>query len=488
MLWGIKMKSWKKIVMASITGLALVAGLSGCGSGDKEASASSDKLLMYQIGQKPKGFDKLLDVANKKIKKEVGMELDIQFIDYGDYKKKMSVIVSSGESYDIAYADNFLVNAQKGAYADLTELMPEYAKESYESMDSAYIDGNKIDDKLYAFPVNGNVYSQQVVTFDKALLDKYNLSIDNVESYEDLEPLFEVIKKNETTLDCLATGPNYKVYENLDDVLETNLPFVVKTDGDTTKIYNKYELPEVQKDLQTMRDFYEKGYVAKDAATTTNTYSLGENTWFARVETQGPFDYGDTILTNAAGRILVSKPLTNKVKKVSNVRMANFVVSSTSKYQKEAIKALNIINSDPEVLNTFIYGIEGEGWSKTEDNKVTLLDGYTADNHLSAWNVGNNLTVYPTDNVTDEQIEERDQNIAEAEESPIVGCNFITDNVKTELTNISNVVSKYQIGLMTGTLDPTTTIPKMNEELEQAGMDKVMKELQSQYDAFLETK
>ena len=34
----------------------------------------------------------------------------------------MSVITSSGENYDIAFASNYVVNAQKGAYADLTEL------------------------------------------------------------------------------------------------------------------------------------------------------------------------------------------------------------------------------------------------------------------------------------------------------------------------------------------------------------------------------
>ena len=38
----------------------------------------------------------------------------------------MNVIISSGENYDIAFANNYVINAQKGAYADLTEL---YKKE-----------------------------------------------------------------------------------------------------------------------------------------------------------------------------------------------------------------------------------------------------------------------------------------------------------------------------------------------------------------------
>ena len=487
---GNKMKrSLTKWMLATTATLGLLAGVTGCGNSDKKDAGKSETptLLMYEIGQRPKNFDTLLKTVNKTMKEEAGVELDIQFIDYGDYKKKMSVIVSSGENYDIAFADNYVVNAQKGAYADLTELLPKYAKEAYEQLDSAYVEGNKVNDKLYAFPVNGNVYSQQVFAFDKAYLDKYDLDISPVKSYSDLEPLFEVVKKNEPTLALVATGPNFKVNENVDYIVDNNLPFVVRTSGDTSKIFSIYDMPEAQEDLRTMHNLYKKGYIQKDAATSSNTYPLGSQTWFMRAETQGPYDYGDTILTNAAGREIISVPITDKVKKSSNVRMANFVISSTSKYQEEAVKALNILNSNPEVMNTLVYGIEGESWEKVGDSSVKLLDGYQPDTHLSGWNVGNNRIIYTPENITPEQIEERDKNIQSATSSPILGFNFVPDNVKTEITNISNVMSKYQSGLNTGTLDPDETIPKMNEELQSAGMKKVLEEIQTQYDAFLKS-
>lgn len=488
------MKKWKKIVTSSMLALGLVAGLAGCGGGDSsKAKSSSDsgktvKLTMYEIGQAPKNWDALQKEVNKTIKKEAGAEIDVKFIDYGDYQKKMSVIVSSGEDYDIAYADNYVINAQKGAYADLTKLLPKYAKDSYDQLDKAYIEGNKIDGKLYAFPVNANVYSQQVFSFDKTLLDKYNLSVDGIKDYADLEPLLEVIAKNEPEIAPIATGPKYKIYENVDFVLNADLPFVVRTDGDTSKIENFYDMPEAQEDLKTMHDFYQKGFVPKDAATSKVTYVLGDKSWFVRCETQGPFDYGDTILTNAAGREIVSVPITDKVKKLSNAMMANFVVSSTSKHQKEAVKALNVINSNPDVLNTLVYGIKGEAWEKNDDGTAKLLDGYKPNYHMQAWNIGNNLAVYPTEGTTKDQITARDQNIADATESPLLGFNFDQENVKTEITNISNVMSKYQLGLTTGTLDPDEAISEMDKELESAGMDKVMKEMQKQYDAFLKDK
>lgn len=77
----------------------------------------------------------------------------------------------------------------------MTELAPKYAKEAYDSLDEAYIKGNLVNGKLYAFPVNGNVFAQQVLTFNKPLLDKYNLSIDGIKSYQDAEKVLQEFHK-----------------------------------------------------------------------------------------------------------------------------------------------------------------------------------------------------------------------------------------------------------------------------------------------------
>ena len=58
-------------------------------------------------------WDTLLENANKIIEEKAGVKLDIQYLGWGDYDKKMNVIISSGESYDIAFANNYVINAQK---------------------------------------------------------------------------------------------------------------------------------------------------------------------------------------------------------------------------------------------------------------------------------------------------------------------------------------------------------------------------------------
>lgn len=483
------MNLWKKTAFAGMAAAATL-GMAACGSNgatsDSENNADGvTTLLMYQVGDKPENFDQLMEIANKRIEEKTNARIDLQYIGWGDWDQKMSTIISSGENYDISFASNYVANAQKGAYADLTELAPKYAKEAYDQLDESYIKGNTIDGKLYAFPVNGNIYAQQVLTFNKEYLDKYDLDISGIESYADAEDVLKKFKE-EPNIAPFAIGQTFNVSGNYDYVIGKDYPFAVKLDGDTTKIINQYEDDEQMENLKLMHKWYNEGLIPTDAATNTTGYPLEGNTWFMREETQGPMDYGDTILSNAAGHELVSRPITKQLKSTGQAQMANFVVANVSKNKEKAVEVLGLLNSDPELLNGLVWGVEGEAWEKIEgeDNKIRLLDGYLPNTRMAAWNTGNNMILYTQESITDDMIKERDENIANAEASPILGFNFKTDNVKTEITNIANVMNRYKASLATGTIDPEENVPKLNEELKTAGWEKVRDEMQKQFDEY----
>ncbi|KAF1303187.1 MULTISPECIES: ABC transporter substrate-binding protein [Enterococcus] len=486
------MKNWQK-TLAFAGAAALTLGLSACGSSSDNSSSDGDStgtptLLMYRQGDKPENYDALIDNANKIIEKEIGAKLKMEFIGWGDWDQKMSTIVASGESYDISIAQNYVINAQKGAYADLTELAPKLAKKAYEQLPESYIKGNTIDGKLYAFPVNGNVYAQQVLTFNKELVDKYDLDISKVGgSYESATEVLKQFHEKEPNIPAFAIGQSFNVSGNFDYVMGKQYPFGVKVDDSgSPKIINPYEDDDLVNSLKVMHEWYEAGLIPSDAATNTTAYNLNENTWFMREETQGPMDYGDTALTNAAGgKELVSRPLTDQLKSTSQAQMANYVVGNTSKNKEKAVELLGLLNSNPELLNGLVYGVEGEQWEKVGDNHVKFLEGYTQNTHLGAWNTGDSTILYTPETVTDEMITERDENIENAVESPILGFNFKQDKVKTEITNIANVMNRYASSLSTGTVDPEENLPKLNADLKTAGWEKVQKEMQSQLDEFV---
>ena len=457
------MKNWKKFALTSASVVALAATLAACSSltGEKKSSAKSEDgktvIKMYQIGDKPDNLDKLLENANKIIEKKTGVKLDIQYIGWGEYGDKMNVMVQSGENFDIAFAQNYVINAQKGAYADLTDLYKKEGKELYKSLDPAYIKGNTVNGKLYAVPVNANITSAQHFAFNGPLLEKYGIDVSNVNSYEDLEAALKTIKEKAPETTPVAINKDFVPSENFDYPVTNELPFVIDLKGDATKVVNRYEVPRFVEHLKTLHKYYQAGYIPQDVATSDTSYDLQTDTWFVREETVGPADYGNSLLSRVANRNITIRPFIDFYKKNQTAQVANFIISNTSKNKEKAMEVLNVLNTDKELLN--------------------------------GWNTGNNWLLYLNENVTDEQVAESKKTLAEAKESPALGFNFNTEPVKSEITAVINTVKQYSAAINTGTVDPEVEIPKLMDKLKSEGAyDKVLKELQKQYDEFLASK
>lgn len=492
------MKNWKKYALASASLVTIGATLAACGNltGNSQKAATSEDgkpiIKMYQIGDKPDNLDELLENANKIIEEKVGAKLDIQYLGWGDYDKKMNVIISSGENYDIAFAKNYVINAQKGAYADLTDLYKKEGKDLYAALDPAYIKGNTVNGKIYAVPVAANVASAQNFAFNGPLLSKYGIDISNVTDYNSLEPVLKAIKEKDPSVAPLAVTKNYGgPADDFDYVAVDGLPFVVDLKGDTTKIQDKYTIPRYVEKLKTLHKFYEAGYIAKDVATSDTTYDQSQDTWLVREETVGPADYGNSLLTRVANREIPIKPITELYKKNNTTQVANFVISNNSKNKEKAMEVLNLLNTDKDLLNGLVYGPEGKNWEKvsgTED-RVKVLDGYNGNTHMSGWNTGNNWLLYINENVTDEQLAQSKKDLESAQESPALGFIFNTENVKSELSSLTNTMNQFTTAINTGTVDPEVEIPKMMDKLKEEGAyQKVLDEMQKQYDEFLAAK
>jgi putative aldouronate transport system substrate-binding protein len=489
------MKKWRNVAIAAMATGAMLT-LAACGSSSKSGSGSSDKttISMYMPGDKNKNYDEVIKSVNKEIQKKYPkIQLDMKFIGWGDYTQKYSVMVTSGDSYDLAFVQNYPTNAQKGAYADMTDYLKNgVAKKAYESVDPAYWKGLTIKDKIYAFPINANVFAQNALAFNPTFIKKYNLDVSKVNSYADATPLLEKVKKSEPNVAGFPIGKDFKVSDQaLEYPVTNNYPIVVDSSGKDTKVHNLYDLPETQKNLETLHDWYKRGLLPKDAATSTTTYNLQDDTWFMRQETTGPVDYGNTALKNASnGKDIQIRPITDPYKSEAQAQVALWGISKSSKHKKEAMEVLSELNTNPKVLNTLVWGLEGKQWNFTDkkNGKIKTTKDYKPGYFMGAWMMGNNSILYTQDNITDAQIAKRDSSIKETKESAMLGFLPDTSSYKTELSNISNVYSKYGPILDTGTADPIPTIKKMDAELKTAGMDKVLAAIQKQYDAFLAAK
>jgi ABC-type sugar transport system, periplasmic component len=92
---------------------------------------------------------------NKSLAEKINATIKLNFIPWGEYPDKMNVLSASGDTFDICFSAgwrNYTQMVSKGAYADLSELMPKYASQYMAEMPSYVIDAAKVKGKLYAAP------------------------------------------------------------------------------------------------------------------------------------------------------------------------------------------------------------------------------------------------------------------------------------------------------------------------------------------------
>ena len=65
-----------------------------------------------------------------------------------------------------------------------------------------------------------------------------------------------------------------------------------------------------------------------------------------------------------------------------------------------------------------------------------------------------------------------------------MGFSFDSSALKTQYTAVANVINQYLPGLMCGSVDPETEIPKFVEALEGAGYKDILAAKQEQLDAW----
>ncbi|MGG4129745.1 ABC transporter substrate-binding protein [Paenibacillus illinoisensis] len=482
-----KRKSFS-LVLALLMAVTLV--LSACG-GSESASESggagddSVELIWYTIGTPQKDVNKVMEEVSKYTKEKINATVTMKMVDWGDYPQKMQVNVASGEPMDILFTSSggfdYVQNARKGAFLELDELLPKYGKDLMDTIDPAFLSGSKVDGHNYGIPANKELPQQEVWRFNKTLLDKYNLDISNIRTLDSLEPLLKTIKENEPSVTPFAMDKNYVPYVPYDYVIQ-NLPMAIKLDTTDYKLVNILETPEMKEALTTMNKYYKAGYVSAEAATTgsTNDLTTSGNWFLDRAQTQ---PLADNQWSASYGYPVVSTPASDAIITNTSVQGSIMAISANSEYPEKAMEFLNLLNTDPVLRNMVDSGIEGTHYKKVDDTHMENL-AESKNYDMPSYSLGNNMLLYLNNNDPDNKWDEFKKFNAEGVNSPILSFNFDASNVSTELTAVQNVKEQYWAALMTGTLDPATNLDQVIEKFNQAGLEEVMAEAQSQLDAW----
>lgn len=478
-----KFKKISSLFLAvTVMSSAILTGCSSTKGEDKAQGGSSDstELVWYMIGTPQPDQAKVMEEVNKYTKEKIGVTLDLRMVDWGDYGQKMQVITSSGEPYDIAFASDYAINAQKGAYLELSDLLESHGKGIKETIDPLFLEGASINGKLYGIPANKEVGQQMVWAYNEDMAKELGVDMTNVKTLEDLEKVLETVKSKKPDLKMpMAAGANFVPYMPYDLLLGENLPFGIALEGDTTKVVNIYKQDDVKKTLDTLRRFYQKGFVHPQASTDTDPHEMSVQNWFVRKEQYAP-GAKEMWSSNAGYNIGYSEmhdPLTIN----NSVTGSVMSISAASKNPEKAMEFLNLLNTDEYLRNLIDRGIEDVHYTTNEDKTITKTEAAQAYN-MPSWALGNVFLTKNFDTDPKDRIEQYKAFNEKAVASPTLGFYVDTTSISTELATISNIVQEFKAPLFTGSVDTDKYLAELNKKLDSAGIDKVMSVIQEQYD------
>lgn len=474
-------------------------------------------------------YDRVLAKANEVIEEEIGAHLNL--IPLADYTT-MQLMIDTGDDWDMCFTSNWLGdyygNAQKGAFADLTEYLKEggVASKTYSRIPESLWEGMKVDGKIYGF-VNYQIYgsSKQVgLRFRTDIADEVGFDWKALKNADILDALHTIGEDFLTP--AMAAHPDMIGWEaqagsNLYTQAQAAQFFNCEYVGDSvtgsvgwinfdepTKVFNQYASDDFMEYCKIMRDWYQKGYIPADAATVTDTsadrqagrylfeLALGWPDFidFPREEPGGMSMCGSDIAP--AGEV----SLTNLIMPAGAGPLAAVAVNANSKNIEKCAELMELLNTNDELYVLISNGEEGVDYSWDDEGNLVWTNGAPITNY-NEWQIAQSYDDEGFDRMlqakegfsekTDKALESYYEMYAiiyegdkTAPASPLSGFVFDNSNVTTEIANVTAVVNEMLLSLVTGSVDPEVRIPEFLSRLEAAGVDTIIAEKQAQLDAW----
>lgn len=464
-----------------------------------EDAAASDlkpyKISLVYPGTPQTDEKKVEDALNKLLTEKINATIDLMPIDWGAWDDKINLMIASREEVDIIFTaqwNGHAKNVGKGAFIELGELIDKYGQGIKESLDPAFLDGAKINGKNYGVPTNKELAAAGGIVYRKDIAEELGIDMSNVKTPQDLDAVYAIVKEKKPEMTPLYTTAgtfNSHFFANYDFLGDSTIPGAILKDQDATTVTAIEQMDRYKEYLNLTRDFFKKGYINADAATTQ--VSSGDawkaGTVFSTIEPMKPGK--DAEIASAAGLTgkLAQIIMTEKTVATSETAGSMLGISSTSQDPDRAMMLINLLHTDKEINNLLNFGIEGDHY--TRNGEIMTATGNTANyNPGSAWMFGSQFLNYVWDTEDPDKwakFKEFNQN---AKVSPALGFVFDSEPVKAEVGAIANVIKQYQRALETGSVDVDKVLPEYEEKLKAAGVDKVVAEKQKQFDAFLASK
>lgn len=527
----------KKRILAALLAGVMTVGLTACGGGDDAAAGGdagtageedaggtaagtesgesgaaadtgddgstaaaydfSDKehvtLKLYMFGDADTAECEAVSAALSEITNEkLNCDVELTRIGFGSYQQQVNLVLSSGEQIDVfaPFGMSLGTLANSGQIYPMTELLPEYAAETFAAIPEIDWSCGMIGDDYYMMPANKDKAMDLGFMMRKDILDELGMTVDDIKSFDDLHDL--LVKVKEAHPDMYPVVPDFAAmmgYMEVDNLGDNLGVIMTAFENDSLTVENLYASDYYMELCTMMYNWAQEGLIMPDASSNTES----GNNLIKSGRAFGRFSHMkigfESENTNSIGTEIVCWRYTEPISVTSKLT-PGWVIGENSVDHARAVALLNLMYTDPEVSNLVINGIEGVHYEFADEAKGVIRypdgkDATSAGYARQAWGWPNEQISYLWEGDPETLWEDLNAFNENARQSPAKGFTFDNSMVLNEVTACNNVVTKYHNALIGGQLDPSTTIPEFVAELEKAGIDKIIAEKPGVYQSIV---
>lgn len=522
------MKRYKEALAIFLVSILAATMLAACGGGgdsstpaaestpastpavsDESTAAGTDvdlskevNIVMYLYGNEGVANPDIIDAINEKLKADLNCTLEIKYIDWGDTSTKYPLLFTAGEKFDLAYASpvasvSYYTLAAQGLVMDITDMLDVVPTLKSEIDDSAW-STVKYDGKVYGVPSTYSEFIPYGYAYRDDLREKYNVepitSLETMEAYmdaiaggEDFAPL------NGNNIDAINL---YRMFVDLTKgwipapgVPNDSLYLVGESVDDFKTISHPAFSDEFEAWCEKMFEWNNAGYWPTDilASETTSKDNLlnGISAGFTGHMTDWTGTYGayQTSLPGIKVDWWGPAPDNGKVATTPGVNNTT-VVSSTSDNPERALMVVEKLMTDESYYDLLQYGIEGRQY-EIKDGVVVQPEGYDQAKDgfgFAGWALRTDKFNKPMESEDSRRYDLIDEWKTTAIHDPFVGFSFDPANVSNEISAVVNINSQLGVQLMFGKTqaDVKPAVEDYRNQLKNAGIDKIIEEMQAQ--------
>ena len=476
-----------KKFLSMLLAVAMVVSMFAFIGGSALASEEVPEIVWYMVGGgQPSNYDAWKEKVDAYLEEKIGVHLDVQCVTWGDWGDRRTNIVTVNEPYDIMFTDSgsYINDVQMGAFADLTDLIKETPGLT-DLIPAAYLQACEIDGKLYAIPAYKDSSMTQFFTWTKEYVEDHPEYAD-AHTIADIGPILRDIYEETGEVFLMNKDGISAIIGNKYDNIGTGLAAIgISYTSGENKIVPVFEQEDVLADLRLMHEYFNEGLINQDAATATEATgmcALGvAQGWPTAAQTAwGPGRGADVVVSQFEDTVLSN----------DTVQGSMACISASSEHQLEALKLLELVNTDSWLRDALAYGEEGVNFEYVEENGEQRVHKLNTDWTLAGYTQGTffDMTLEAeadtgvAGNYYVDEVKVQNEN---AIPSPALGFIFDSTPVADELAACQATFAEYKGLLQTGAGDPDVYVPEMMEAMRADGFDDIQNELQTQFDAWL---